>query len=1137
MAGLGPGLYGDVPSPSKMAASAPIMPIDLTGDEDDDEPILVETRMALADSLRAVQHASAINGLVGLEGLPADLGLHAPAVHQWNTVPPPPETSTWVCLGLLRGSALCVYGLPPELQADEAGELPPVDPAWSHLAFWGDPEYRPVTLYEVAGAQPSGVAVLSAAPPVELAIATLFPPREEPGAQPGVLNEYGRVSDRLGRVLGPLLQHGTVQCVARAPIASQRRAQAFTQDFETLVMVRDADVDGVVGALTSANLLLDRPAAYDPADFPDTPRLLNPDVLQPPRARRLLLPEIPKPYVPPAVQSRERVEEEQHAKIHSVYAALQGADDLAETEAGPLITSQLFPHQKQALTFLRERERERELDELLDESPPAHVSLWVVGQRNAVRILRYRHMVTGTMKSAPEVCRGAILADDMGLGKTLTTIALIASTHDEAVAWGREPVARDKDALSDDEPQLVGDSRNARTAERARREELRCRSRATLLVCPLSIVSNWEQQVREHWAPHAPPRMYVYHGAGRTADPHVLADHDIVLTTYSTLGNEFSHQSTWTAAAGLADDDAREASAPRDVKRARVEAPNTCQRVEWFRVVLDEAHIVKEARTWQSKAVCNLSAPRRLCLTGTPIQNKIDDLYALLLFLRLDPFVDRAVWTRFCGDRRHVGLNNARARDGLVDPNSLARVQTIMKFLTLRRMKNDRRADGRVLLALPPKATRVVTLEFSASERIKYQRLHSQFREEFEEYIAEGTVGLHYATILHEILILRLMCDHASLVDASMEQQRAQLAVATGDAASAPRDSGLTRERAASLFSLLADSMMAACAACGAELSAAHAPVVTRCEHMFCAGCFAAHVGADAWPAPPAPVERVCPCCSGALLLPADAVALCAADCDERRERSPAAPPPETTGEFDPDDPKHWPASWSTKVRALMADLLPFSQCNPHSGLFDARAPVLDQVLEGATDEADAKAPGEADAPEAPRPVVVRAWTGRGPRPAPIKSVVFSQWTSMLAKISDALHVAGIAYRRLDGTMTRQQREEAMLQFQEEPGIEVFLVSLRAGGFGLNLVSACRAYLIDPYWNPAIENQGLDRIHRLGQQRPVIMTKYIMNQSIEEKLLELQQRKLEIANRVGSRRPSAGDAKKQRTDELKLLFS
>ena len=209
MAGLGPGLYGDVPSPSKMAASAPIMPIDLTGDEDDDEPILVETRMALADSLRAVQHASAINGLVGLEGLPADLGLHAPAVHQWNTVPPPPETSTWVCLGLLRGSALCVYGLPPELQADEAGELPPVDPAWSHLAFWGDPEYRPVTLYEVAGAQPSGVAVLSAAPPVELAIATLFPPREEPGAQPGVLNEYGRVSDRLGRVLGPLLQHGT----------------------------------------------------------------------------------------------------------------------------------------------------------------------------------------------------------------------------------------------------------------------------------------------------------------------------------------------------------------------------------------------------------------------------------------------------------------------------------------------------------------------------------------------------------------------------------------------------------------------------------------------------------------------------------------------------------------------------------------------------------------------------------------------------------------------------------------------------------------------------------------------------------------------------------------------------------------
>ena len=78
---------------------------------------------------------------------------------------------------------------------------------------------------------------------------------------------------------------------------------------------------------------------------------------------------------------------------------------------------------------------------------------------------------------------------------------------------------------------------------------------------------------------------------------------------------------------------------------------------------------------------------------------------------------------------------------------------------------------------------------------------------------------------------------------------------------------------------------------------------------------------------------------------------------------------------------------------------------------------------------------------------------------------------------------------------------------------------------------------MDPYWNPAVENQGLDRIYRLGQERPVIMTKFIVQQSIEEQMLELQRRKTELANRVGARRLTGDDAKRQRNEELKLLFS
>ena len=232
------------------------------------------------------------------------------------------------------------------------------------------------------------------------------------------------------------------------------------------------------------------------------------------------------------------------------------------------------------------------------------------------------------------------------------------------------------------------------------------------------------------------------------------------------------------------------------------------------------------------------------------------------------------------------------------------------------------------------------------------------------------------------------------------------------------------------------------------------------------------------------------------------------------------------TGPFLPFKPETWPASWSTKLRALISDLLPFSRCNPSSELFDPSAPILDHCV-------------KEDFESQTTSVEVRVCRRHEPRPNPIKSVIFSQWTRMLAKVKEALLHAGIGFRQLDGTMKREHREGAMSEFQQDPKIEVFLVSLRAGGFGLNLVAGCRAYLLDPYWNPAVEQQGLDRIHRLGQKRPIVMTKFIMQRSIEEKLLELQKRKLELASQVGRRtdRRTDHDAKQQRTEDLRLLLS
>ncbi|WFD33700.1 1-phosphatidylinositol 4-kinase [Malassezia cuniculi] len=1029
----------------------------------------------------------------------------------------PTNTAQYVCVGLIFPVVYCMYGLPPELHLRKS-----LEGASGSKQFWGDPAYGPVTIFveEKSAVAPrlSTPIALSTTQKSGLLVSTLLTPK---GTSPKMLNQYGTLADKFSCVLGRLIQQFSVICISRHRLVSPMAAMAFTQSVETLVFATQGTAVSVVQALAAGKICIFEPPHYDPSEFPGSPPLLDDSVFvkytREPRMK--VVQESPfaaagvfadggadkdrmanrARFVPPATSvggptasSPASVEAEQQAQIDAVYANLRGGDDLPETEPGPLITTRMYPHQKQAITFLLDREKQRSFDELLveGEGRAKSVSLWQAGEVRGSVIVQYRNIVTQTTtKKVPRICRGAILADDMGLGKTITTIAMIAKTFDEARAFGESPIKRDDD---DEELTIVGDTRNRRTAEQARKEELRCRSRATLLICPLSIISNWESQVKSHWDKKKQPSIYVYHGSSRLRDPHVLANHDLVITTYSTLGFEFSHQTTWTAAAGLDDRDLE----PQR-KGGKEDAPNTCQYIEWFRIVLDEAHMIKEARTWQSKAVCNLSATRRICLTGTPVQNRIDDLYGLLLFLQMDPFTDRAVWNQFCGDRRHAYLNQPRMRGSeVLDSTQLARVQTIMKFLTLRRLKNERRPDGAPILKLPPKMARVVSLEWDPEDRAKYDKLHSRFREEFVSHMQQGTVGSNYATILHEILILRMMCDHAELIDDSNDAH-----LGTGqfnDISEVIRKEGLTRRRAAKFFAMFS-MFSASCNQCNRDLLLDEnhdtSPVVTQCQHLFCARCL-----------PVTDRTASCPYCHTVLSLGKDTVLLHPED--EIRAEGKAKSDKEFT--------------WSTKLHALVRDLLPFSRCNPNSRNYDPNAPVLDHVVPegGSTDSENGAAQIELR-------VVDKA--------VPIKSVVFSQWTRMLAKIGTALENSRINYVRLDGTMSRTQRQASLSQFEEDPGIEVLLVSLRAGGFGLNLVSACRAYLMDPYWNPAVENQGLDRVHRLGQTRPVVTTKFIMQKSIEEKMLALQRYKMELANRVGSRRIS--DAKQNRNEELKLLFS
>jgi SNF2 family DNA or RNA helicase len=126
------------------------------------------------------------------------------------------------------------------------------------------------------------------------------------------------------------------------------------------------------------------------------------------------------------------------------------------------------------------------------------------------------------------------------------------------------------------------------------------------------------------------------------------------------------------------------------------------------------------------------------------------------------------------------------------------------------------------------------------------------------------------------------------------------------------------------------------------------------------------------------------------------------------------------------------------------------------------------------------------------------------------KALVFSQWTSLLDLVEPRLREAGLDFVRLDGST--RDRGEVVARFQSENGPPVFLISLRAGGTGLNLTAADHVFLLDPWWNPAVEDQAADRAHRIGQERPVLVHRLVAQDTVEERILALQESKRALAS-------------------------
>ncbi|XP_065762256.1 transcription termination factor 2 isoform X1 [Muntiacus reevesi] len=571
--------------------------------------------------------------------------------------------------------------------------------------------------------------------------------------------------------------------------------------------------------------------------------------------------------------------------------------------------------------------------------------------------------------------RGGILADDMGLGKTLTMIALILTQKNQ-----KKSEEKDKTTA------LTWLSKN---------DSSEFTSHGTLIICPASLIHHWKNEVEKHVS-HNRLRVCLYHGPNRNQHAKVLFTYDIVITTYSLLAKEIPTVKQDEQIPG-ANPSVEGTSSP-------------LLRVTWARIILDEAHNIKNPRVQTSMAVCKLQAQARWAVTGTPIQNNLLDMYSLLKFLRCSPFDEFKLWKS--------QVDNGSKKGG-------ERLNILTRTLLLRRTKDQLDSAGKPLVVLPQRKFQLHRLKLSEDEETVYSVLFARSRLALQYYLKRHESGSNQSGRSPDNPFNRVAQEFGS---------------------HGPGPSSAASWATASTVHILSQLLRLRQCCCHLSLlKSALDPTELKSEGL-------------------------------ALSLEEQLSAL-------------------TLSEFHDSEPS---ASVSLNGKYFKVEL------------FDDKREST--KISSLLTELEA----------------VRRNSGSQ------KSVIVSQWTSMLKVIALHLKRCGFTYATIDGSVNPKQRMDLVEAFNSPRGPQVMLISLLAGGVGLNLTGGNHLFLLDMHWNPSLEDQACDRIYRVGQQKDVVIHKFVCEGTVEEKILQLQEKKKDLAKQILS--GSGEFVTKLSLADLKVLF-
>ncbi|KAJ9616537.1 hypothetical protein H2200_000256 [Cladophialophora chaetospira] len=649
--------------------------------------------------------------------------------------------------------------------------------------------------------------------------------------------------------------------------------------------------------------------------------------------------------------------------ISEVYGSLK-RDSRLKTIEGDARLTKLLPHQKTALDFMLQRETGPIEAEFSLWEPDTSVPDNTTGEQG------FSHIITKTKsRMKPPETGGGILADEMGMGKSLSILALVLKTLDGATAWQQ----REDSTLAE----LPVEGSQALTP-----------TRATLVLVPSALLLHeWKAEIKKHIRESL--NVTIYHGRSRDREIPKIPDSDIVLSTYQTI--------------------AIESPVERPGKRSPL------LDYAWFRVVLDEAHIIRRRTTTFYETVSRLQAKSRWCLSGTPIQNRLEDIGSLFAFIRATPFDKTGMFRRFIAAPFEHNQTHDRAAKQLGQ---------LIDSICLRR--------SRRLLRLPSQNEHLRELVLSEAERDQYRQTKKQMSQDLQQAVNFDRKGKTFGQF-HVQLQLRILCNHGtfqkpqSWLNRDLQSEREDVYYLRSGQATKEVNCSLCKQPMPHL-----------------STNQVYRTFTGNCAHVLCDECLEMQLEDSA--------ERTskgssqCPLCRPSL-------------------DSMPSPVSQLSPSQDTKDMYFGPTGQSVKMNALMEDVL--------SGLHTSKRQVVRSLSN--------------------------------------TLIIFSCWTKTLDLISRHLDERLIDFGRIDGESPVAKRQATLTKFETSQDMRVLIMTTGTGAFGLNLAAANRIFIVEPQWNPSIENQAIARALRLGQESHVQVIRYVIKDTVEMEMLSQQKRKIKMA--------------------------